>query len=94
MKTVKFSEDTVLVEQLVLDYKADIILNIYQVGKKFGFRFLASNKDSLIGRIDPLNLSDNFSWGYGYFDSPDQAQAVAHEYYLTHGIHQLRQLAE
>jgi hypothetical protein len=82
------------VEQLVLDYKADILLNIYQVGKKFGFRFLASNKESYTGRIDPLNHSENFSWGYGYFDSPDHAQSVAHEYYLTHGIHQLRQAVE
>lgn len=89
MRTIKFSEDTVLVEQLVLDHKSNLLLNIYQVGQKFGFRYLTSNKDSFYGRIDPLNNSENFSWGYGFFDSPVQAHEIAHDYYLTHGIHKV-----
>lgn len=85
MKTIRFSEDTILVEQLVLDHRANLLLNIYQMGKKFSFRYVQSDKDSFLGRIDPLNDSDNYSWGYGTFDSPDQAVASAHDYYLNHG---------
>lgn len=89
MRTIKFSDDTVLVEQLVLDHRSNLLLNIYQVGHKFGFRYLVSDKDAPSGRIDPLCESDNFSWGYGVFDSPVQAQEIAHDYYLTHGYHKL-----
>ena len=89
MKTIKFSHDTVLVEQLVLDHRSNLLLNIYQVGRKFGFRYITSHKHSDGGKIDPLCDSDNFSWGYGVFDSPHQALEIAHDYYLNHGYHKL-----
>ena len=91
MKTTKFPQDTLLIDQCILDFKADLLLNIYQIGAKFGFRYLKSDKDTDSGRYDPICESDNYSWGYGLYDSPSQAQEIAHDYYLTHGIHKILQ---
>lgn len=91
MKTTKFPQDTFLVDQYILDFKTNLLLNIYQIGSKYGFRYLTSNKELENGKYDPICESDNYSWGYGLFDSPSQAQEIAHDYYLTHGIHKILQ---
>ena len=69
MKTTKFSAYTVLIDQQILDYRTNLLVNIYQIGNKFGFRYLTSSKDVDSGKIDPISDSDDYSWGYGLFDS-------------------------
>ncbi len=89
MKSTKFPEETILISQSILDFKNNLLLNIYQIGDKYGFRYLTSY-NSIVGKIDPISQSDNYSWGYGLFDSPEQAHSMAQDYYLTHGVYLIK----
>lgn len=78
MKTSKFSDKTLLVDQIIIDYNKNILINLYNDGDRFFFRFICSQLCKL---IDPVNNSKTNDWGYGGFASPEEAVDNAQSIY-------------
>ena len=90
MRSVILTDDTPLFDHVILDFKNNLLINIYQIQNGFAFRYLSAAKEGG-GAVDPISHSSKENWAWGIFSSPEQAKAMAREYYLSHGIHQLSQ---
>lgn len=79
MRTFNFTQEAVIWNQDIFDFKNNFMIYIFQEKNQFGFRVFTRNKKTG-KKEDVINKSAKEDWAYGPFSSPEVAEDAAREF--------------